>query len=304
MHNENGFVRFMATMLAYGFFGDIIHQSDQWRCLGPLRYDLAGFFQFIRNTSYHSELMITLSPHDTSQICHPNSIAASTDPLDCQQLINNSSSTINKSTDTVGKIVAPIVRFCSRNCEKCAEEDIIHPDNVHLPLQIKREGRYTTVNCLNMPCRCAKSKYGMSPFVHLGDGTFDLILVKRSWRTGFLRFLWQVANDGRSIEDLPNVERFRVSEVLIRPINPGRKRPGNWACDGELINGNEIQIRVHRQALNLFASGIQFDEKHQNENLKKKNSTWFPCFRNKKIKISQELNSSSSNQYQSYQSYL
>jgi len=98
----------------------------------------------------------------------------------------------------------------------------------------------------------------MSPFVHLGDGTFDLILVKRSWRTGFLRFLWQVANDGRSIEDLPNVEQYRVSEVLIHPMHTDRLRLGNWACDGELISGNEILIRIHRQVLNLFASGIQF----------------------------------------------
>ena len=35
---------------------------------------------------------------------------------------------------------------------------------------------------------------------------------------------------------------------------------GNWSCDGELINGSEIQVRVHRQALNLFASGIQFEK--------------------------------------------
>jgi hypothetical protein len=104
----------------------------------------------------------------------------------------------------------------------------------------------------------------------LGDGTFDLILVKRSWRTGFLRFLWQVANDGRSIEDLPNVERHRVSEVLIHPVHTEPKRLGNWACDGELISGNEIQIRIHRQALSLFASGIQFD-KLQDYNPTKKN---------------------------------
>ncbi|CAF4419773.1 unnamed protein product, partial [Rotaria magnacalcarata] len=52
----------------------------------------------------------------------------------------------------------------------------------------------------------------MSPYVHLGDGNFDLILVKRSWRTGFLRFLWQVAKDGRLISDLPNVERYCVRE--------------------------------------------------------------------------------------------
>jgi ceramide kinase len=143
-----------------------------------------------------------------------------------------------------------------------------------------------------MPCRCAKSKYGMSPFVHLGDGTFDLILVNRSWRAGFLRFLWQVANDGRSIEELPYVERYRVSEVLIRPLNTGGKQVGNWSCDGELITGNEIQIRVHRQSLNLFASGIQFDERNQNENLQIISKNLFPCLRNKQNKNSQQLNSS------------
>ena len=115
--------------------------------------------------------------------------------------------------------------------------------------------------------------------------------MKRSWRTGFLRFLWQVANDSRTIEDLPNVERYRVSEVLIRPINTGRRRGGHWACDGELITGSEIQVRVHRQALTLFASGIQFASKHKAENIKVSAGSWFPCFRTKKNPTHQESNS-------------
>ncbi|CAF1307985.1 unnamed protein product [Rotaria sordida] len=305
VHNENGFVRFMATMLAYGFFGDIIHQSDNWRCLGPLRYDLAGFCQFLRHTSYHTELTITLSSHDSVEICHPQTITSinngsktSIVSSDCQKLINSSNSTLtemnsmNKSYDTIGKLPTSNLGFCRQNCETCAEEKQTNRNKDQLPSQIKREGRYTTINCLNMPCRCAKSKYGMSPFVHLGDGTFDLILVKRSWRTSFLRFLWQVANDSRSIEDLPNVERYRVREVLIRPINKGQtKKAGNWACDGELISGNEIQIRVHRQALNLFASGIKLKEKQQHIDSKSETTNWFPCLRNTKKKISQESNS-------------
>ena len=295
VHNEKGFVRFMATMLAYGFFGDIIQQSDKWRCLGPLRYDLAGFCQFIRNRSYHSEVTITLLPTDSSQTQPTQSIppmnniitgTTSSVAPNAHQLLNNPSPIISEKTEndssveTIKKLIAPGLIFCSRNCELCA---IAEPDDSvknQLPLKIKREGRYTTINCLNMPCRCAKSKFGMSPFVHLGtihfllksklntfffliiqgDGTADLLLVKRSWRTGFLRFLLQVANDGRSIEDLPNVERYRASEILIRPLHTDRRRLGNWACDGELISGNEIRIRIHRQVLNLFASGIQFDK--------------------------------------------
>lgn len=255
VHNENGFVRFMATMLAYGFFGDIIHQSDRWRCLGPLRYDLAGFFQFIRNKSYHSELSITISNSTTG-----DDTTLEQSP-DLEQLLD---------IETTPKISTP---FCRRNCDQCADGNSLSNST-----EIRREGHYTTINCLNMPCRCAKSKYGMSPFVHLGDGTFDLLLVKRSWRTGFLRFLWQVANDGRSIGDLPNVERFRVSDVRIRPLTREGKRPGHWSCDGELIRGNEIRIRVHRQALNLFASGIQFKD----ENKTKNSSCCFCCFSKRK----------------------
>jgi diacylglycerol kinase family enzyme len=111
-----------------------------------------------------------------------------------------------------------------------------------------------------------------------GDGTFDVLLVKRSWRTAFLRFLWQVANDSRSIEALSNVERYRVSEVLIRPISSERKRPGCWSCDGELITGDEIQIRVHRQALRLFASGIGFyGLKSTTNDMQKTTIKWNQC---------------------------
>lgn len=161
----------MATMLAYGFFGDIINQSDKWRFLGPLRYDLAGFCQFIRNTSYHSELTITLSSNDAIPTPHPTRMntgsGTSSVAPDCQQLISSPTTTY-KSTETINKLVRPLLRFCSRNCEQCAEDDSIQSDRTSSLQQIKREGRYTTINCLNMPCRCAKSKYGMSPFVHLG----------------------------------------------------------------------------------------------------------------------------------------
>ncbi|CAM4929472.1 unnamed protein product [Rotaria socialis] len=297
VHNENGFVRFMATMLAYGFFGDIIHQSDNWRCLGPLRYDLAGFCQFLRHTSYHSELTITLSTTDQLEICDPQEMKSTKNEneppsivSDCQQLINNNNSKLSEM-NPMNKLMTPNLAFCRRNCDRCAEQNKIDTLKNNVPLQLKLDGRYTTINCLNMPCRCAKSKYGMSPFVHLGDGTFDLILVKRSWRTSFLRFLWQVANDGRSIEDLPNVEKYRVREVLIRPIVKDGKQAGNWACDGELINGNEIRIRAHRQALNLFASGIQLKEKQINLNTRNETKNCFHCLRFKKGKIAQESNS-------------
>ena len=53
-------------------------------------------------------------------------------------------------------------------------------------------------------------------------------------------------------------------------MNNDRKRLGNWACDGELISGNEIRVRTHRQALTLFASGIQLNQVEEDDLIKKR----------------------------------
>ena len=173
----------MATMLAYGFFGDIIQQSDKWRFLGPFRYDLAGFCQFIRNKSYHSDVTITLSPDDSSPVNPFPSLpsmnktdrkaTSSVSPESSPSTSHVSSSTSEDNQCDPALLaevptVLPALLFCRRNCETCASRDRLDEKKTRLPLQIKREGRFTTINCLNMPCRCAKSKFGMSPFVHLG----------------------------------------------------------------------------------------------------------------------------------------
>jgi hypothetical protein len=176
----------MATMLAYGFFGDIIQQSDKWRFLGPFRYDLAGFCQFIRNKSYHSDVTITLSSDDSSPMSLPPTVVPSISETEgratCSVARHSSScmshvcpsttSTEDPDSDpcSAAKETSVLRRlvFCSRNCGTCASKDQPDQEKTRSPLQIKREGRFTTINCLNMPCRCAKSKFGMSPFVHLG----------------------------------------------------------------------------------------------------------------------------------------
>jgi ceramide kinase len=117
----------MGTTLAYGFFGDIIEQSENWRIFGPARYDLSGVFQFLRNRSYQTQLKITQPEEKYSS----------------KTLINN----IDQKLFATSK-------------------------KSSLPLEIELEGEYRTINCLNMPCRCSKSKYGISPSVHLGNFNF------------------------------------------------------------------------------------------------------------------------------------
>lgn len=55
---------------------------------------------------------------------------------------------------------------------------------------------FMSMNLVNMTCRCAKSKFGMSPSCHSGNGYADLIIVKKTSRINFLNFLVKIASNG------------------------------------------------------------------------------------------------------------
>lgn len=47
-HDDN-FLKYSISLMAYGYFGDIIRESEKLRWVGPRRYDVAGFKRFIAN---------------------------------------------------------------------------------------------------------------------------------------------------------------------------------------------------------------------------------------------------------------
>ena len=46
---KNEVLRYSVVMAAYGFFGDVMQDSEKLRWMGPKRYDVAGFKRFISN---------------------------------------------------------------------------------------------------------------------------------------------------------------------------------------------------------------------------------------------------------------
>lgn len=55
-------------------------------------------------------------------------------------------------------------------------------------------GKFLAINSTNMSCACPRSPGGLSPFAHLGDGSSDLILIRKCSRFNFLRFLIRHTN--------------------------------------------------------------------------------------------------------------
>ena len=41
-----------SSMISYGYFGDLMNRSEQYRWLGPKRYDVSGVRTFLGNSSY------------------------------------------------------------------------------------------------------------------------------------------------------------------------------------------------------------------------------------------------------------
>ncbi|GFY84396.1 N-terminal nucleophile aminohydrolases (Ntn hydrolases) superfamily protein [Actinidia rufa] len=49
-------VRYAASFAGYGFYGDVIKESEKYCWMGPKRYDYAGTMVFLRHWSYEAEL--------------------------------------------------------------------------------------------------------------------------------------------------------------------------------------------------------------------------------------------------------
>ena len=46
VHSDATFLRYSVSLLGYGFYGDVLANSERNRWMGPLRYDLAGELRF------------------------------------------------------------------------------------------------------------------------------------------------------------------------------------------------------------------------------------------------------------------
>lgn len=68
----------------------------------------------------------------------------------------------------------------------------------------KISGDFIAVNCVNMTCKCAKTKYGLSPSCHTSNGCADLILVHKTSRWNYLRYLIRLTRNHSfvSIDDV------------------------------------------------------------------------------------------------------
>nr|XP_014350339.1 PREDICTED: ceramide kinase-like [Latimeria chalumnae] len=290
VHHQNQPVRYSVSLVGYGFFGDVLKDSDKHRWMGPIRYDYSGLLVLL--------LVVVVVGFGVRQgvplyqLCLTNSE------------ISGSFSGVktflsNKSYE--GKVEFQVVKNvqsnprdntrCRSGCLICSEstsrlkldsEDWSDASSWFTGSStngddwLSVDGRFMAINMTCISSACPKSPDGLSPSAHLADGTADLILVRKCSRFNFLRYLKRHTNKNDQF-DLPFVDVYRVKTLWFTPKYHEEEELGSvsdrksffgrlcrdspahscWNCDGEVLPYSTISIRVHCQLIKLFARGIE-----------------------------------------------
>ncbi|KAI3357403.1 hypothetical protein L3Q82_015838 [Scortum barcoo] len=294
VHQASALVRYSVSLLGYGFYGDVLAESEKHRWMGPLRYDYSGTLVYLSNRSYAGIVQylpadpVLSSPRDRTRCLSGCSVCSrSTERL------------FSHSSDTASLYSSHFSQFSSDSEGEW----------------VSVEGRFRCVSLTCMSSSCPKSPLGLSPSAHLADGTGDLILVWDTHPLGFLKFLYRHTSTEDQF-DLPFVEVHRVKAVRFSlpkeeeeyeeiggtsgGIDEERgyvetvSRSGSqqhlaergtgqettseqktqtpflcglccskapavsvWNCDGEILPSTEILCRIHGQLVRLYARGIE-----------------------------------------------
>ncbi|XP_055586609.1 ceramide kinase [Uranotaenia lowii] len=282
-------LKMYASVLSYGFLGDVTMESEKYRWMGPKRYDYAGFKKFLRNRGYQADIKIQVE----------------------KDIIDNVRVERNNPHDGLR---------CLDNCQRCqqAGSKAMAPNN---PIddcdteELTISGKFLMVNGANISCSCYRSPQGFNPYCHLGDGYLDLILVRHTSFFNNIRLLLAMSSKTKKISDLPFVEIYRTKKFTFNATVPGSSGAGNtsrqkfatdaqghghdnaavindellnrttstisasstpnssrlsttpghrsgqqllskWNCDGEILMGTNVTVECNCQLINVFRRGI------------------------------------------------
>ncbi|KAG9452209.1 hypothetical protein H6P81_005113 [Aristolochia fimbriata] len=214
-------VRYAASFVGYGFYGDVIIESEKYRWMGPKRYDYAGTKVFLKHKSYEAEVAYV----DVETV-NPPAGKASTAGGTRQWW------RLPKAQDRV---------TCSVKCPVCDAKTNSCSDTGDLKwLQCK--GRFLSVGAAVISCRNERSPDGLVADAHLGDGFMHLILVKDCPHPLFLWHLTQLARKGGHPLNLDFVEHHKTTAFTFSSAS----NESTWNLDGESFPACQLSAQVFR----------------------------------------------------------
>ncbi|KAL3686138.1 hypothetical protein R1sor_004160 [Riccia sorocarpa] len=246
--DETPRVRYAASFAGYGFYGDVMRESENNRWLGPARYDVAGVKVFLKHKTYRAEVSFLELPqfHASFKRTSPGN-ALSKGP---------------KRQSRAPNII------CRVNCGICAQgmdlnhlfededEDLEEQQDSGSWTSTKPRwkcirGSFHSVGGAVMSCRNDKAPDGLAAHAHLADGLLHLILIRECSRPAYLRQLITLTRKGADPFDFNFVEHHKTPVFTFTSVG----EESVWNIDGELFPAHQLTAQVCRGLVQVFARG-------------------------------------------------
>lgn len=261
-------LKLYASVMSYGFLGDVTMDSENYRWMGPKRYDYSGVKKFLRNRGYNVDVKVQIEKEE----------------------IDGGRRDKNNPHDGVR---------CLENCQRCqlaATKDHSNATDCDTVEEVSVRGKFLMVNGANISCACHRSPQGFNPNCHLGDGYLDLIFVRHTSLFNNIRLLLAMSSKTKEISDLPFVEIYRTKQFTFNSHGQGhvngvnvvndedqtassaattatnspkvngaetpkqvahdKKLFSRWNCDGEILLDTNVTVICNCQLINVFRRGV------------------------------------------------
>ncbi|XP_073306197.1 ceramide kinase [Primulina huaijiensis] len=236
--NDEPCVRYAASFAGYGFYGDVITESEKYRWMGPKRYDYAGTKVFLQHRSYEAEVNYVEVESEKS---------------------GSSVETNAQGSRTLWQFRRKPERMsCRANCTVCNEttnESMIGHSSLAANLEglrwSKSKGHFLSVGAAVISCRNEKAPDGLVADAHLSDGFLHLILIKDCPHPSYLWHLIQLTRKGGKPLDFNFVEHHKTPAFTFTSFG----KEGVWNVDGELFHAHKLSAQVFRGLVSLFGTG-------------------------------------------------
>uniref|UniRef100_A0A3B4A2A2 DAGKc domain-containing protein n=1 Tax=Periophthalmus magnuspinnatus TaxID=409849 RepID=A0A3B4A2A2_9GOBI len=230
VHHNDTFLRYSVSLLGYGFFGDVLSDSERKRWMGPARYDFSGLKMFLTHHYYEGTV---------SYLPAKGIMGTPRDEARCR-------SGEDEWRTVRGKFLA--INAASMSCACPRTPKGLSPA-AHLA-----DGTTDLI----LVRKCSRFDFLRHLIRHTSkDDQFDLAFVEVH-RVSRFRFM---PRHCQSDSDL-NLQEFHKRQIfgpLCRdhPACGCSPHYSSWNCDGEVLNHTAIDVRVHCQLIKLFARGIE-----------------------------------------------
>ncbi|KAG0534855.1 hypothetical protein BDA96_04G315800 [Sorghum bicolor] len=235
-------VRYAASFAGYGFYGEVIRESEKYRWMGPARYDFSGTMVFLKHRSYEAKVAFLETPYTHSLTASAEDDVTGAQPL--QSLWNK-----------------PRKIICRTNCSVCKEastsgqnsEDVSDNSRTLCKNQkwVWSEGRFLSVGAAIISCRNERAPDGLVADAHLSDGFLHLLLIRDCPLPLYLWHLTQFTKKGLDPLSFKFVEHHKTSAFTFISSHD----ESIWNLDGEMFQASEVSVQACRGLVNLFASG-------------------------------------------------